>query len=153
MNNRNDFVINRDAFLYNTSLTGMHSGTRGETFGMKHRDSGTCSGTGLDETLLDGFERGWCCHIAIYSLLESWISKFTIPFVNLSDDFVSVFNVNTRRSAAFATHRQCKLPSSIQSNNFTCILLKKRWWSLLCALLRRTCNVPFSFSSNISSRW
>ena len=38
MNNRNDFVINRDVVLYNTSLTEMHSGT-----GVKHlgRNIGT----------------------------------------------------------------------------------------------------------------
>ena len=49
MNNRDvdDFAINSDAVLYNTSLTEMHSGGEdgmGETFGMKH---GCLDGDGL----------------------------------------------------------------------------------------------------------
>ena len=55
MNNRNDFVINRDAFLYNTSLTEMHSGTRGETIGTG-RTVGRNRVDGLAGMNLDGLD-------------------------------------------------------------------------------------------------
>ena len=71
MNNRDDdFVINSDVVLYNTSLTEMHSGGEDGTIqwgrNINNRiNNGDVLGTGW-------FERGWCGGIAISLLLKRW---------------------------------------------------------------------------------